>query len=120
MSLLLAIGYFVLLSAEKAPEKLKEFGKFVGGVLIAVSLIIAVSGITMLVTGTNPLVDMAKQCCPMMGGMQQKCPMMGGMQGMKCGTGGMKGGMQGMGGMMKEGKMSCPMMKGGMPAPAQQ
>jgi len=88
MSLLLAVSYFVLLSAEKAPEKIKSFGKFVGSVLIVVALVVAVSGIAMLVTGTSPI----------------ECPMMGGMQ----------GGPQGMGGMMKEGKMPCPMMKGGM------
>ena len=101
MSLLLAVSYFVLLTAEKAPEKIKSFGTFVGAVLITVALVIAVSGIVMLVTGTNPM------SCPMMGGMQQKGSMMGGMKG----------------GMMREGKMPCPMMmggmKGGMQAPAQ-
>jgi hypothetical protein len=45
----------------------------------------------------------------MMGNMQDKRPMMGGM----------KGDMQGMRGMMNEGKMPCPMMKGGMKGPAQ-
>ena len=103
MSLLLAISYFVLLTAEKAPEKVKSFGKFVGAVLITVALVIAVAGISILVTGASPI------SCPMMGSMQGKCPMMGGM----------KGDMQGMRGMMKDGKMPCPMMKGGMNAPAQ-
>lgn len=96
MSLLLAISYFVLLTAEKAPEKVKSFGKFVGAVLITVALVIAVAGISILVTGASPI----------------SCPMMGDMQGMR----GMKGDM---GGMMKEGKMPCPMMKGGMKSPAQ-
>ncbi|MFA5336571.1 MAG: hypothetical protein WC324_06605 [Candidatus Omnitrophota bacterium] len=101
MSLLLAVSYFVLLTAEKAPEKIKSFGKFVGSVLIVVALVVAVSGIVMLVTGTSPI----------------ECPMMGDMKGGPQGMGGMKGG------MMKEGKMPCPMMKGGMKggmqAPAQ-
>lgn len=87
MSLLLAVSYFVLLTAEKAPEKIKSFGTFVGAVLITVALVIAVSGIVMLVTGTNPM------SCPMMGGMKggmmregkMPCPMM---------KGSMKGGMQ--------------------------
>ncbi|HOX09791.1 MAG TPA: hypothetical protein PLV09_03200 [Candidatus Omnitrophota bacterium] len=92
MSLLLAISYFVLLTAEKAPEKLKSFGKFVGAVLITVSLVIAVAGISILVTGASPI------SCPMMGDMQRgRCPMMGG--------------------MMKDGKMPCPKMKGGMRPP---
>jgi len=93
MSLLLAISYFVLLTAEKAPEKVKSFGKFVGAVLITVSLVIAVAGISILVTGASPI------SCPMMGGM--------------------KGDMQGMRGMMKDGRMPCPMMKGGMGMPSQ-
>ncbi len=99
MSLLLAISYFVLLTAEKAPEKVKSFGKFVGAVLITVSLVIAVAGISIMATGASPI------ACPMMGNMQKGCPMMGDMQGMR--------------GMMKEGKMPCPMMKGGMKAPIQ-
>lgn len=80
MSLLLAVSYFVLLTAEKAPEKIKSFGKFVGSVLIVVALVVAVSGIVMLVTGTSPIE------CPMMKEGKMPCPMMkGGM---------MKGGMQ--------------------------
>ncbi|MFA5164875.1 MAG: hypothetical protein WC481_04865 [Candidatus Omnitrophota bacterium] len=109
MSLLLAVSYFVLLTAEKAPEKVKSFGKFVGAVLITVALVIAVAGISILVTGASPI------SCPMMGNMQDKRPMMGGMRGDMQGMRGMK---QGMGGMMNEGKMPCPMMKGGMKGPA--
>lgn len=96
MSLLLAISYFVLLTAEKAPEKVKSFGKFVGAVLITVALVIAVAGISILVTGASPI------SCPMMENMQKGRPMMGDMQGMR----GMKGDMGGM-------------MRGGMKAPAQ-
>ncbi len=85
MSLLLAVSYFVFLTAEKAPEGVKGYGKLIGAVLVATALVIAISGITLLVTNTNPI------CGPKNG-----CPMM---------RGGMQGGMKGMGMDGKTGRM---------------
>lgn len=100
MSLLLAVSYFVFLTAEKAPEGVKGYGKLIGVVLVATALVIAISGITLLITNTNPL------CGP-----NSACPMMRGM------SGGMKD--MGMGGKMgKAGRGPGPGPCGTMANPA--
>lgn len=64
--LLLTISYFVLLTLNKAEKGLKTFGKLVATVLLIAALVIAATGIYVVVTGTCPMMSMMQEHCKMM------------------------------------------------------
>lgn len=63
-----AAGYWVVLQAEGRKRGLRRLGRWLGGAVIAISLLGTLCQLACCVTGKS---------CPMMGGGKAWCPMMG-------------------------------------------